>query len=105
MLRCAAAVGFTFAYHSTNSVGDEDAMVVIRRAGELGQTLLDTSDVYGPHTNEQLLCACTSMIMYPVSGSSGCLLGLQLHAKALGIFAEDTSLHGSCIVAPLPSSG
>lgn len=54
---CVGAVGFSFAYHATNSVGDEDALAVIRRAEELGQSFLDTSDVYGPHTNEKLLCA------------------------------------------------
>jgi aryl-alcohol dehydrogenase-like predicted oxidoreductase len=48
-------MGFSFAYHATNSVGDEDALAVIRRAAELGQSFLDTSDVYGPHTNEELL--------------------------------------------------
>ena len=65
MLRYAAAVGFSFAYHATNPVGDEDAMDVIRRAGELGQTFLDTSDVYGPHTNEQILGASRPLIMIP----------------------------------------
>ena len=56
-------MGFSFAYHATNPVGDEDAPAVIRRAGELGQTFLDTSDVYGPHTNEKLLCAQLALLL------------------------------------------
>jgi len=36
--------------------GDEaDAIAVIHRALELGVTLLDTADMYGPHTNEVLV--------------------------------------------------
>ena len=34
---------------------DAESMRVIHRALELGVTLLDTSDMYGPHTNEQLV--------------------------------------------------
>lgn len=36
--------------------GDEqESIATIHRAIELGVTLLDTSDIYGPHTNEQLV--------------------------------------------------
>ncbi|WP_267935973.1 aldo/keto reductase [Saccharothrix sp. S26] len=34
---------------------DEESVLVVRRAVELGVTLFDTADVYGPHTNEELL--------------------------------------------------
>ncbi|HUS28093.1 MAG TPA: aldo/keto reductase [Kofleriaceae bacterium] len=34
---------------------DAESLATIDRAIELGVTLLDTSDMYGPHTNEQLL--------------------------------------------------
>jgi aryl-alcohol dehydrogenase-like predicted oxidoreductase len=34
---------------------DERSIRVIRRALDLGVTLIDTADVYGPHTNEQLV--------------------------------------------------
>lgn len=34
---------------------ETEAIKVIHRAVELGATFLDTSDVYGPHTNEILL--------------------------------------------------
>ena len=34
---------------------DEESALVLRRAVELGITLFDTADVYGPYTNEELL--------------------------------------------------
>jgi aryl-alcohol dehydrogenase-like predicted oxidoreductase len=34
---------------------DEESLATIHRALELGITFFDTADVYGPHTNEQLL--------------------------------------------------
>jgi aryl-alcohol dehydrogenase-like predicted oxidoreductase len=34
---------------------DEESIRTIRRALELGVTLLDTADMYGPHTNEELV--------------------------------------------------
>jgi aryl-alcohol dehydrogenase-like predicted oxidoreductase len=34
---------------------DEESLATIDRALELGVTFLDTSDVYGPHTNEELV--------------------------------------------------
>ena len=34
---------------------DAESIATIHRALELGVTLLDTSDIYGPHTNEQLV--------------------------------------------------
>jgi aryl-alcohol dehydrogenase-like predicted oxidoreductase len=34
---------------------DEESVATIHRALDLGITLLDTADVYGPHTNEQLV--------------------------------------------------
>jgi aryl-alcohol dehydrogenase-like predicted oxidoreductase len=34
---------------------DDESIATIHRALELGVTLLDTSDIYGPHTNEQLV--------------------------------------------------
>jgi aryl-alcohol dehydrogenase-like predicted oxidoreductase len=45
-------MGMTFAY----GAGDEQAgLETIHRALELGVTLLDTAEVYGPHTNERLV--------------------------------------------------
>ena len=34
---------------------DEESIATIHRALELGITLLDTADIYGPHTNEELV--------------------------------------------------
>src|SRR5512143_30912 len=34
---------------------DGESIATIHRALELGVTLLDTADMYGPHTNEQLV--------------------------------------------------
>jgi aryl-alcohol dehydrogenase-like predicted oxidoreductase len=34
---------------------DDESVATIHRALELGVTLLDTSDIYGPHTNEELV--------------------------------------------------
>jgi aryl-alcohol dehydrogenase-like predicted oxidoreductase len=39
------------------SFDDEESTATIHRALDLGVTLLDTSDMYGPHTNEQLVGA------------------------------------------------
>jgi aryl-alcohol dehydrogenase-like predicted oxidoreductase len=77
-----AAVGFSFAYHATNSVGDEDALAVIRRAAELGQSFLDTSDVYGPHTNEKLLCARLSSLCVGAACSCWCAWWMPEHVMA-----------------------
>ncbi len=45
-------MGMTWAYGS----GDPDAgLATIHRALELGITLLDTAEIYGPHTNEELV--------------------------------------------------
>jgi len=37
------------------SADEGEAIATIHRALELGVTLLDTADMYGPHTNEQLV--------------------------------------------------
>src|SRR3954451_22722129 len=46
------AMGLTWAYGNREGV---DGVAVIRRAIELGCTLVDTADMYGPHTNEELV--------------------------------------------------
>lgn len=45
-------MGMSWAY---GSIATDQAMAVIHRAIDLGVTLLDTSDVYGPFTNEELV--------------------------------------------------
>lgn len=39
----------------TTGVDEREAIATLHRALELGVTLFDTADMYGPHTNEQLL--------------------------------------------------
>lgn len=43
------------AFYTGNSTDDDESVRVIHRALDVGVTLLDTADMYGPHTNEQLL--------------------------------------------------
>lgn len=43
------------AVYDPGTKDDDESVAVIRRAIDLGVTLFDTSDVYGPYTNEQLL--------------------------------------------------
>lgn len=43
------------AYYSYPDASDEECIHVIHRALELGINHLDTSDAYGPHTNEKLV--------------------------------------------------
>jgi aryl-alcohol dehydrogenase-like predicted oxidoreductase len=47
-------MGMTHAYDPSTR-DDEESVATIRRAVELGVTLIDTSDVYGPFTNELLV--------------------------------------------------
>lgn len=39
----------------TSNMDEKESLATLDRALELGVTMLDTADVYGPHTNEQLL--------------------------------------------------
>lgn len=45
-------MGMTFGYGDADAT---EAVATIHRALELGVTLLDTADMYGPHTNEELI--------------------------------------------------
>ena len=45
-------MGMTFAYSGADEPGSRATM---RRAVELGVTLFDTADIYGPYTNEELV--------------------------------------------------
>ena len=45
-------MGMSFAYGPTD---EDEAIATLHRALDLGVTFLDTADLYGPHSNEQLL--------------------------------------------------
>ncbi len=47
-------MGMSFAYDAGHR-DDDESIAAIHRAVELGVTLFDTADVYGPHTNEVLV--------------------------------------------------
>ncbi|MFD5464028.1 aldo/keto reductase [Kitasatospora sp. NPDC127059] len=49
-------MGMTFAY-DVGSRDDEKSVGVIRQALDLGVTLIDTADMYGPYTNEEVVGA------------------------------------------------
>jgi aryl-alcohol dehydrogenase-like predicted oxidoreductase len=42
-------------YGTDSSRDDQESIATIHRALELGITLIDTADIYGPHTNEELV--------------------------------------------------
>lgn len=49
-------MGMSMAYKDMSSpVTDEESIATIHKALDLGVTFLDTSDVYGPFTNEELV--------------------------------------------------
>lgn len=48
-------MGMSFGYTSYGGYNDEESLKVLTRAADLGVTFWDTSDVYGPFTNEKLL--------------------------------------------------
>jgi aryl-alcohol dehydrogenase-like predicted oxidoreductase len=48
-------MGMTFAYDMAAGRDDETSISVIHQALDLGATLVDTADVYGPFTNERLV--------------------------------------------------
>ncbi|KAI7484791.1 Aldo/keto reductase [Hortaea werneckii] len=48
-------MGMSFAYTSFGGYDDQASAAVLTRAADLGVNFWDTSDIYGPHTNEQLI--------------------------------------------------
>ncbi|GAA2636458.1 aldo/keto reductase [Paractinoplanes durhamensis] len=48
-------MGMTHAYDMGAERDDATSIAVIHEAIDLGMTLIDTADVYGPHTNEELV--------------------------------------------------
>ena len=48
-------MGMTFSYDMETPRDDATSISVIRQALDLGMTLIDTADAYGPYTNEELV--------------------------------------------------
>ena len=48
-------MGMSDSYGSTATRDQDEALATLRRAPDLGVTLLDTADAYGPFTNEELV--------------------------------------------------
>jgi aryl-alcohol dehydrogenase-like predicted oxidoreductase len=48
-------MGMTFSYDMKTPRDEATSVAVIHQALDLGATLIDTADVYGPHTNEDLV--------------------------------------------------
>ncbi|MDH6117671.1 aldo/keto reductase [Kitasatospora sp. GAS204B] len=48
-------MGMSFAYDMAAPRDDDTAIAVLRQALDLGMTLIDTADVYGPFANEELV--------------------------------------------------
>lgn len=48
-------MGMSFAYTSYGGYDDAESAKVLTKAADLGITFWDTSDIYGPHTNEKLI--------------------------------------------------
>lgn len=48
-------MGMSFGYTSFGGFDDTESSQVLTRAVDLGITFWDTSDIYGPYTNEKLL--------------------------------------------------
>ena len=48
-------MGMTASYDMETQRDEATSIAVIRRALDLGMTLLDTADAYGPYTNEELV--------------------------------------------------
>ncbi|CAK4033619.1 Hypothetical predicted protein [Lecanosticta acicola] len=48
-------MGMSFAYTSNGGYDDEESLRVLTKAIDLGINFWDTSDIYGPHTNEKLI--------------------------------------------------
>ena len=48
-------MGMTFSYDMETPRDEATSISVIHQALDLGMTLIDTADAYGPHTNEELV--------------------------------------------------
>ena len=88
-----ALAGMSSAYYSYPAASDEECMQVIHRALELGINHLDTSDAYGPHTNE---ISCLSA--YTAEKYSSYWSTLSCHLNVCRPCAEGAAFWPACLV-------
>lgn len=55
-------MSLTPGFYGKQSVSEDDAIALIKKALDLGVNVFNTSDLYGPYTNEVLLGACRSAV-------------------------------------------
>ena len=73
--------------YDVKSADKNESRATLHRAIELGVTLLDTADVYGPFTNEELIGECIS--------GDGLRDKVRLATK-VGLLPESTTGYGRC---------
>ena len=73
--------------YDVKSADKSESRATLHRAIELGVTLFDTADVYGPYTNEELLGECSS--------EDGLRHKVKLATK-VGLLPESSTVYGKC---------
>ncbi len=73
--------------YDVKSADKNESRATLHRAIELGVTLFDTADVYGPYTNEELLGECIS--------GDGLRDKVKLATK-VGLLPESSTVYGKC---------
>lgn len=66
-------MSLTPGFYGKDSVSEEEAIALIKRALDLGVTVFNTSDLYGPYTNEVILGTCGLL----ETGIRPCCSGMQ----------------------------
>lgn len=83
------------AEYNTADIDEDRSLAVLARAVELGVTLFDTADAYGPHTNERLvgrgLRGHGSEVV--IATKVGLVMGGDLHARPR---ADPAHIRASC---------
>jgi aryl-alcohol dehydrogenase-like predicted oxidoreductase len=80
-------MGMTASYDMQAERDDATSIAVIHRAVELGMTLIDTADAYGPYTNEELVGRALAggyRERAVLATKVGLVMGTSDNAKALG---------------------
>ncbi|MEP7043972.1 MAG: aldo/keto reductase [Dokdonella sp.] len=83
-------------FYSTSRGSDAEGIALIRRAIELGVTLLDTSDIYGPFTNEVLVGKALQGLRDLVVVATKFGIMRNEKGERLGINGRPEYVHASC---------